>query len=137
MKKLVSLLLVMVCLLSVFTPVSAAPEVCGIFQNSDITAYINNYYIPSYVYNGQVVVLVEDLRYYGFDVVWNELERSLRIYRNKDKKPDTDEYDYAPYMNLKSYAISGSKAGDMYKTNIRVFPASSSTSPTTRTARQF
>lgn len=49
---------------------------------TDINAYINNYVIPSYNIEGYTGVVAEDLRYYGFDVVWSETERTLKITRN-------------------------------------------------------
>ena len=85
---------------------------------SDIAAYINHYPIPSYAYNGKMVVVAEDLRNYGFNVTWDEGSRSLYIepnydtnqiagmgavYSNRDKHGQTFAYimpsDIKTYLN--------------------------------------
>ena len=53
---------------------------------SDITAYINGYPIPSSTIEGKLLVIVEDLANYGFDVIWSGAERTLKASRNKTKK---------------------------------------------------
>jgi len=53
---------------------------------SDIVAYINGNAIPTSVINKQTLVVVEDLAKYGFDVKWNNSDRSLRVELNKNKK---------------------------------------------------
>ena len=52
---------------------------------TDITAYINEVRIPSYNIDGYVVVTVEDLAGYGFDVRWNGSERTLAVTFNGEK----------------------------------------------------
>ena len=59
-------------------------DVIGSALHTDIVVYINNYSIPSYAVNCQSGVVAEDLRNFGFDVVWNEYARSLSISRNSD-----------------------------------------------------
>ena len=85
---------------------------------SDIASYINHYPIPSYAYNGKMVVVAEDLRNYGFNVTWDEGWRSLYIepnyetnqiagmgavYSNRDKHGQTFAYimpsDIKTYLN--------------------------------------
>ena len=48
---------------------------------SDIKAYIDYTPIKSYNIDGYTYVIAEELRNYGFDVVWSNEERSLRINR--------------------------------------------------------
>ena len=86
MKKIFVLVLTLVMLVSGMSVVSEARvgDVIGSALHTDIVVYINNYSIPSYAVNGQSVVVAEDLRNFGFDVVWNEYARSLSISRNSD-----------------------------------------------------
>lgn len=86
MKKFFVLVLTLVMLVSSLAVVSEARvgDVIGSALHTDIVVYINNYSIPSYAVNGQSVVVAEDLRNFGFDVVWNEYARSLSISRNSD-----------------------------------------------------
>ena len=95
---------------------------------SDITAYINGYAIPTSVIKGQTLVVAEDLRYYGFDVVWDGAARTLKVELNTNKKfapltvtkdtinkPGTvkcpyfytDIITYVSGVQVESFAISG------------------------------
>ena len=55
---------------------------------SDIVAYIDGKAIPTSIKSGTTMVVVEDLARYGFDVVWNKTDRTLRVERNAGKKID-------------------------------------------------
>ena len=87
---------------------------------SDITAYINGQAIPTSIINGKTLVVVEDLAKYGFDVTWNNGDRTLKVTQNKDKvfsplsvtkdtvnKPGTFK-EYYVYTDIKTY-ISGKR----------------------------
>ncbi len=52
---------------------------------SDIKAYINGSFIPSFNYEGSTYIIAEDLCDYGFDVEWDESKRSLNIRKNAQK----------------------------------------------------
>lgn len=54
---------------------------------SDIKAYIDYTPIKSYNVEGYTYVIAEELRNYGFDVVWSNEERSLRIIRQELTTP--------------------------------------------------
>ena len=54
---------------------------------SDIKAYIDYTPIRSYNIDGYTYVIAEELRSYGYDVVWNPGERSLRIERKSLTTP--------------------------------------------------
>lgn len=54
---------------------------------SDIKAYIDYTPIKSYNVDGYTYVIAEELRNYGFDVVWSNEERSLRITRKELTTP--------------------------------------------------
>ena len=103
-------------------------EPIGDVLYSDITAYINGHAIPTSVIKGKTLVVAEDLRNYGFDVIWNGNKRTLKVEINKIKKfeplaltkdapykPGTfkEEYVYTDirtYLSgnlVESYAING------------------------------
>ena len=53
---------------------------------SDKIAYINNHAIPSGVTSdGKIMITVEDLKNYGFDVAWNANLKALTVEQNKSK----------------------------------------------------
>ncbi len=52
---------------------------------SDIQAYINFVFIPSFNYEGSTYIVAEDLSQYGYDVVWDGTARTLKIARKADK----------------------------------------------------
>ncbi len=115
MKKSISILLVIVCLCS-FNFVVAQAKVgdrIGEALNTDIVAYVNHYAIPSYAVNGQSVVVAEDLRNFGFDVVWDGENRALYITRNQNTDVQT--------MQVDKSAVTGSVFADILETDIRVF----------------
>ena len=86
MKKFLAVVLTFVMLFSSMVIVSDARvgDVIGSALHTDIVVYINNYAIPSYAVNGQSVIVAEDLRNFGFDVVWNDYTRSLTLSRNSN-----------------------------------------------------
>ena len=89
-KRKIALFLVLILILisvSTFT-VSAIKvgDIIGDVLYSDITAYINGNAIPTSVIQGKTLVVVEDLANYGFNVTWDNNERSLKIELNTDKK---------------------------------------------------
>ena len=104
MKKLSFILMLCIILtsFSMFTT-AAAPKVgdqIGDVLYSDITAYINGLAIPTSVIQGKTLVVVEDLANYGFDVTWNNNDRSLKVEFNKnDKKLTPIEVKKTPYIN--------------------------------------
>lgn len=57
--------------------------VAGEVYASDIKTYLNGSFIESYNIGGQTVIICEDMRGYGYDVAWNEAERSLYITGNE------------------------------------------------------
>jgi len=84
---------------------------------SDIKAYINGKAIPTSIIAGKTLVVVEDLRKYGFEVTWNNAEKWLNVELNKSKpfnplpvEPNTKpvgsyKCDYV-YTNIRTY-LSG------------------------------
>jgi len=110
-------------ILSAAVSADATPKVGDVVGNvlySDITAYINGQAIPTSVIQGQTLVVVEDLARYGFDVVWNQSAKTLRVELNTSKKfnplvvikdtvnkPGTFKQQYY-YTDIKTY-ISGNQ----------------------------
>lgn len=85
MKKYFVLFLISILMLSGVAETSAKiGDIITCTKYTDICAYINNYIIPSYNIEGYTGIVAEDLRNYGFDVIWNEDERTLSISRNSD-----------------------------------------------------
>lgn len=83
MKKILALMMAVVILFGqIMTGYAQIGDIITYTKYTDIYAYINNYIIPSYNIEGYTGIVAEDLRYYGFDVVWNETERTLSISRN-------------------------------------------------------
>ena len=133
MKRITALCVAIVLIVSLFAlPVSAEynaiqkpGEYVGQAQYTDIVTYINHYAIPSWVVNGYPMVAVEDLSKYGFDVLWNSTNRTLRIFRNnatypnpipvylpKDNELGTKQFDVTAsdvkvYINDYEYQIQG------------------------------
>ena len=71
------------------SPSTSAPKVgdkLGNVLNSDVKTYINGQRIPCYNINNKAVILIADLRNYGFDVVYSDKERTSTVARNPDKK---------------------------------------------------
>lgn len=96
--------------------IAEASSVIGHTLYTDIIATINGYSIESYNINGYTAVVAEDLRNYGFDVVWKQNERALYINRN-DR--DTVESTYiAPTV---SKSLVGRKAHPVLSTDIKTY----------------
>ena len=115
MKKIVASILTVALLLSCFGMVAQAKvgDVKGSALHTDIVAYINHYAIPSYAVNGQSVIVAEDLRNFGFDVAWNQYDRSLVITRNRNTAVNS--------MSVKKDGATGSKFTDILETDIKVY----------------
>lgn len=123
MKKLIALCIALMLACSAVV-VSAAPydsiQKSGVYVGestyTDIVTYINHFVIPSWVVNGYPMVAVEDLNKYGFDVVWNKDNRTLRIFRNLNKVYPNPIPVYIPATNL-----LGVKQFDVYTSDIKVY----------------
>ncbi len=83
---------------------------------TDIITYVNHYAIPSWIVNGYPMVAVEDLDKYGFDVLWDSANRTLRIFRNYDKVYPNPIPVYLPTTNL-----LGTKQCDVYTSDVKVY----------------
>lgn len=80
MKKVISAALVMVMLVSMMCiGVNAAYGKAGDYYYTDIKTYVRDQMINSYNIGGKTVIIAEDLRNYGFNVVWDGTNRTLTI----------------------------------------------------------
>lgn len=116
MKKLISCIMALTLMLSVFTPASASYGICAEVLNTDIKAYIDGMPIKSYNINGWTGVVAEDLREYGFFVDWYPEERAL--YVSKNELSDEITADYRFEENIKPI---GSHAKYVYNTDIKTY----------------
>lgn len=71
-----------------FSVYAYTPSINGKVMSIDIIAYINNTPLKSYNVQDKTFVIAEDLKRYGFDVTWNEKDRSLTVTRIPGKTPD-------------------------------------------------
>ena len=102
--------------ISVFSaPVSAA-EFAGTVYYTDVVTYINHNPIPSWILNGYPLIAVEDLNNYGFDVLWNPDNKTLRIFRNTAKTTATPVPVYLPRQTK-----LGTKEVDLYRSDVKVY----------------
>jgi len=121
-QKKIALSILLTVIISLFQfNVYAAPQIgdaMGEVLYSDIMAYIDGKAIPTSIKSGTTMVVVEDLAKYGFDVVWNKTDRTLKVERNAKKKiepipvekdtthkPGTFKCNYV-YTDIKTY-LSG------------------------------
>lgn len=78
---------------------------------TDIKSYINVSSIPSVNINGETYVLIEELNKYGFEVVWNESERTLTV----------NEGEYISYNEIvMEESVSGELSFNAKETDIRL-----------------
>ncbi len=117
MKKLITMVLVLSMLISCFAALPAQArvgDVVGTAWHTDIVTYINHYAVPTYVVNDRVVVIAEDLRNFGFSVIWDGTQRTLTIYR--------DTYiNVVKMMNVTKAGQPSTKYRDVLETDIRVY----------------
>ncbi len=89
MKKIFKRTITCIALVTVLFSITTLPagavsvgSVIGHAQPTDIVATINGYQLESYNVNNLTYICVEDLRYYGFDVVFDPYTKSLSFSRN-------------------------------------------------------
>ncbi len=114
-KRLLSLALAVLLALSVIAPVIAEDTVIDWVLYTNVRAFINGAEISSYNVKGYTAVVVEDLMYYGFDVVWNNNTKTLSASLNPNKKIT------GAIIETVSGGASGEPAMPVYATNIRTY----------------
>lgn len=88
MKNLTKKLIGLICAIAMTTAVIPASvsaarvgDVIGYAKPTDIVATINGYQLESYNVNNYTYICVEDLRYYGFEVEYDNYSRALYVSR--------------------------------------------------------
>lgn len=89
--------------------------------NTDIKAFIDGHPIRSFNIDGYTSIVVEDLDKYGFSVAYDNEERTLKI-------EDKDGEITSTYTHVENAEPVGSKAMDVYYTDIRTYIKSSTSS---------
>lgn len=113
---IISALMLILCI-NVNSTSAAIGDVIGQTTYTDIRAYINHFAIQSYNVNGYTVVVAEDLINFGFSVVWNQEDRSLRITRNKD----VNEINQWSVPSVTSPNLLGRPAFNIIETDIKTY----------------
>jgi len=90
-----------------------AGEIIGYIYETDIVADIDGMKIPSYNIGGETVIIAEDLKDYGFDVSWDEQNRTIKIYIKENLY-------ITPAFNQQKWKAIGKIAGNVYYTDIKV-----------------
>ena len=111
MKKL---LCIFICIFTLCCAASA--DWVGTINTTDIKAFINYMYVPTYNFGGTTVVFVRDLENYGYAVDWRESTRSVILYKSNaeiDFEPALWQYLTPAEVNMKMY--------DVYSSDIKVY----------------
>ena len=86
----------------------SAADIIGDVKDTDIVALIDDAQIKSYNYKGHTYVIAEELKHFGFDVVWNERDRALKITRGGNN--------FSPYT-----PDNENPAKQVYQTDIKAY----------------
>lgn len=97
---------------------ASAPEIINYALYTDITATVDGHPLRSFNIDGSTAVVAEDLRGFGFWVLWDAEKRTLHISRAlKDGEPETPEiwpaWESAPLTHR-----IGTRAKPVYATDI-------------------
>ena len=125
MKKVLCLVLALLLVPQLCAPASAkASEPVDWALYTDIAAKINGHPIRSYNIGGATAVVAEDLRGYGFAVIWNAEERSLRISRAVRDWEAVQPEQWPDYQPEPLMHRIGARARAVYETDIATYAAS-------------
>jgi len=118
MKKAVTFIIAMLIMSIFATQVMChSYNVIGSVLTTDIRALINGYEIPSYNVDGFLVIVGSDLKWYGFDVWYDDVSRISHV----EYKGNNALYPWEPLPSQTSYQGSiGTKVMDVYDTDIIV-----------------
>lgn len=118
MKKKSCILLISLALVTNTVSVYAyQPKIIGSVLSTDIIAYIDKSPIRSYNYSNSTYVLAKDLRDYGFEVTWNNDERTVNI--SLPEKRTVKEFSADEKQALEKRDPVGIKRYDVYETDIQ------------------
>lgn len=123
MKKIICILLLVTIL--VLNPMAAlGNEITGYTTKSDIVTYINNYPIRSFNINGYTAIIAEDLKFYSFNVSYDNTTRTLGINSNPILQIHSiaEEGKTANGEPIVRYRYNlGTKLYDIYSTDIKTY----------------
>lgn len=88
--------------------------IIGSLCTSDIVAYIDGQPIPSYNFDGQTILIVNDLNRYGFDVSSDKQNENYYIKYNKNKR-------ILPIELKQEASPKSKKVGNINSTNVKTF----------------
>jgi len=114
MRSYLSFLLAAFLLMTAFVlPVSAAHpgDIAGKYYSTDIVTTLNGTEIDAINIGGQTLISAEDMRYFGYSVIWNGEERTLRITQTTAQIKN-------PPAVVRSQKPSGTVIGNYYVTDI-------------------
>ena len=101
--------------------VNASAQIIGEVLSTDIGVVIDGQPIQAYNIDGNMYVIAENLRSYGFDADWNESERTLMIKRNGELAKTSLTPDE---INIKKEDVPiNQKLYDVYSTDIKTYVA--------------
>lgn len=110
-----------VCLISGTAAAHAA--VIDAVYSTDIGVLIDDQPIKAFNINGNMYIIAEELRSYGFDADWNEADRTLKISRNGELARTS--LDIADINIKKADMPVNQKLYDVYSTDIKTYVADS------------
>ena len=114
---------VLLCFAFGFAPAARAAGVVNYALYTDIAAKINGHAIRSYNIDGYTAVPAEDLRGYGFAVIWNESERTLKVNRAVKDGSLEMPYRWPDYAAPPLEKRVGTRAKAVYATDIVTYIA--------------
>ena len=114
-KRIACVLAALITLGALGVPVSAynPGDKVGTYAYTDIVAYIDGAPIESYNINWETAVVVEDLKNYGFEVIWDQTPGSRNLRVTRSSRPISSTY-IPPARKHKN----GDYAGDVLYTDI-------------------
>ena len=114
-KRIACVLAALITLGALGVPVSAynPGDKVGTYAYTDIVAYIDGAPIESYNINWETAVVVEDLKNYGFEVIWDPTPGSRNLRVTRSSRPISSTY-IPPARKHKN----GDYAGDVLSTDI-------------------
>lgn len=118
MKKKISFAMALMLLVSMFSAMTASAATPNAYYN-DVRTFINNYPIQSYTINNHTVVSTNDIKDYGFRVVWDGNARAVYISKDAAKNAWNPTKYSVNVVNYKAYA--GDVAFTTVPTDIKVY----------------
>ena len=118
MKKIIAITLAFViCMCSMNCFAYTNGDVIGYACYTDIVAKINGYELESYNVDGYTYIIAQDLRNYGFDVIWDENARTVSIKRSNKFITSAPDHNNA----FVPQSIVGQKSYDLLYTDIKTY----------------